>query len=362
MRRGTPSLDDEVEESIELAHDEDEGTPSNLVTTRHTRSHYDLHNRKSGGISAPQSRTSRGILGVIAGSLMGFGATLLMARSDRRVRTRKQVEDITGLRVRVSVPNDKEKPTGLIVQADRHDPVADSFRTLRSVVSLVEGGAAQASGRVPIVAVVSATAGDGKTTVAGNLAASFVEAGTRTVAVNSDFRRPQLSERILGRPVHPIGARIGDLYATPIESLLTRTATYGLALLDLAGNRATPGDLARLVAHRLPEFEKLSAGAIIIDTSPMGSTAEVLEIVPKADVIVLVVRVDHSITAVVRSTIESLRASSHAPIVLVLTGQRPDTSDYYTYGAPAASGKKPDLRPQPVQSQQTSTPAPASGD
>ena len=52
MRRGTPSLDDEVEESIELAHDEDEGTPSNLVTTRHTRSHYDLHNRKSGGISA----------------------------------------------------------------------------------------------------------------------------------------------------------------------------------------------------------------------------------------------------------------------------------------------------------------------
>ena len=53
MRRGTPAGDEEVEESIEFAHDDDDGSsPSSISLTRHTRSHYDLHSRKGGVTSA----------------------------------------------------------------------------------------------------------------------------------------------------------------------------------------------------------------------------------------------------------------------------------------------------------------------
>ncbi len=283
------------------------------------------------GLGAPRSRVSRGVLGGLVGTALGFGATLLLARTDRRIRSRVQAEAIVGVRSQVVIPDSVDRNLGIVVVPERHDPLSDSYRTLRSVVGFIESGSAHAEGRVPVVLVVSGSSGDAKTSVAGNLAAAFVETGIRTVAVNTDFRRPALSLRILGHKVAGLGLTAYELGRVPIRKLLTRSSLEDLVVFDLAGENASPGDLARITAARIPELQGVGASVVVVDTSPVGLTAEVLELVPVADVVVQVVRIDHSSIESVTRASETVRALTKAPLVLVVVGENIDSSNYYEY-------------------------------
>ena len=288
-------------------------------------------NSSIAGLSAPQSRGSRGILLGGVGAMIGFGVVLILARLDRRIRTRQQAESIFGLRMQVAIPiTAKEIAEGLVVVPDRHDALSDSYRTLRSVIGFIEGGAARSAGRAPVVLVVSAGSGDGKTSVSANLAAAFVETGLRTVAVNTDFRRPALMERIAGTKARRLGFSYEDLADLPVSVLLASSSIADLAIFDLAGIGASPGDLARETARLLPELTAL-ASAVVIDSSPVGVTAEVLELVPHADVIVLVTRLNHSSIESATRAIEIIRALSNAHLVLTVVGEAGERSDYDEY-------------------------------
>lgn len=295
------------------------------------------------GLAAPRSRLSRGILGGIVGAIVGFGVALLLAQFDKRIRTRPQAEELLGLRAQVTVPVAPVEATKqVVVEAGRHDSLTDSFRTLRSVVGFVEGGAAREDGRAPIILVVSPGPGDGKTSVSANLAAAYVESGARTIAVNTDFRRPALSERILGRKPEPLAFDAADLATVPPKFLLSKSDTSHLVLLDLAGVQASPGELARITARALPPIARL-ADAVVVDSSPVGATAEVLELVPTADVIVMVVRLNHTTIESARRTVEILRALTQAHLLLVVVGEQPERMDYYYYEY-AAKGTTPRRR------------------
>ncbi len=295
------------------------------------------------GLGAPRSRTSRGLLGLAVGALLGLGAAVALARADRRIRTRAQAESLFGMRSQVSIPATKDHPGNIVVRPDRHEPLSDAYRTLRSVIGFVEGGAARRDGRVPIVMVVSASAGDGKTSVASNLAAAFVESRTPTVAVNADFRRPALTQRITGRRPEEMGFSAAEVATMPISALLTRTPIEGLVVLDLVGNQGSPGELARSTAALLPTLSGTPAGVVIIDTSPVSITAEVLELVPRADVIVLVARLDHTYVDAAQRTIETLRAIGTVEPLLVLVGEKVAHSDYDEY-----AGRLDDRTPRPA--------------
>ena len=283
------------------------------------------------GLSVPTSRSSRALLLGGVGAVIGVAVVLILARLDRRIRTREQAEAIFGLRSQVPLPlASKEEAEGVAVMPGRHDALADAYRTLRSVVGFVEGGVAREAGRAPIVLVVSAGSGDGKTAVAANLAAAFVETGMRTVAVNTDFRRPALSERILGIGARKLGFAYEDLTMIPVTVLLASTGVTDLAILDLAGIDASPGDLARETGRHLPELTRL-ASAIVIDSSPVGITAEVLELVPLADVIVVVTRLNHSSIEAATRAIDTVRALTKAHLILTVVGEEAERSGYDEY-------------------------------
>ena len=284
-----------------------------------------------GGLAAPTSRSSRGVLGGIVGLIAGVGVALMLARSDRRIRTRAQAEEIFGLRSQVAIPETKERQHGVVVVPHRHEPLSDAYRTLRSVVGFVEGGKAQREGRIPVILIVSAASGDAKTSVASNLAAAFVETGVRTVAVNTDFRRPALSQRITGMKAVDLGLTTEALRIAPIKLLLSRSPISGLVVLDLAATQASPGDLARITADRIPDLATVAASVVVVDSSPVGATAEVLELVPLADVIVLTVRVGHTYIDAARRTIDTMKALSPAQMLLVVVGEKVSKTDYYEY-------------------------------
>ena len=121
------------------------------------------------------------------------------------------------------------------------------------------------------------------------------------------------------------------LRTAPIKLLLTRTPINGLVVLDMSGTEASPGDLARITADRIPDLAAVAASVVVVDTSPVGATAEVLELVPLADVIVLTVRVGHTYIDAARRTIDTMKALSSAQTLLVVVGERVARSDYYEY-------------------------------
>lgn len=282
-----------------------------------------------GGLSAPRSRTTRGLLGLIAGLGVGVCIAVLFGVLDRRIRTREQAEAVVDLRARVVIPKVRTEHRGLAVTNGRHDALSDSYRTLRNVIAFVQGSLAPTSG-ARITVVVSPGPAEGKTSLAANLAAAFVEGGQETLAVNTDFRRPRLAAMLADESSHPLPFDLDDLDGINPSLLLTRTVVDNLQLLDLSTIRGSAGELVRATAHILPGLRD-SADAIVVDTSPVGATAEVLEMVPLADVIVVVVRVGQTSIRTAERTVEILRDLTTAPMLLVLTGMKSERAGYYEY-------------------------------
>ena len=282
-----------------------------------------------GGLSAPRSRTTRGLLGLVTGLAVGVGVALLLGLLDRRIRTREQAEAIMGMRARVLIPRVKTDRRSLVVTNGRHDTLSDSYRTLRNVVDFIQGSLEPVD-RARITVVVSPGPAEGKTSMAANLAAAMVETGQHTIVVNTDFRRPRLSGFVAEGPIVLLPIELEDVDSLDPRLLLADTVEPNLALLDLSTLNASAGELVRATAHVLPKLAE-SADAIVVDTSPVGATAEVLEMVPLADVIVVVVRIGSTSISTAVRTIAILRDLTTAPMVLVLTGLKPERNTYYEY-------------------------------
>ncbi|MGB0113966.1 MAG: hypothetical protein WBP59_12145 [Ilumatobacteraceae bacterium] len=288
------------------------------------------------GLSAPTGRRTRAAMGLFVGAAIGTAIALLIAQLDNKIRSREQAETVMEMRARTVIPKVADTTGGIVVQPGRQDPLSDSYRTVRNIVAFAQSGLEPVD-RARVTLVVSPGPGDGKTSLAANLAAAFAETGRRTVAANTDFRRPRLHEAVVGFPTPESGFHLEELDELPRKALPIDDVSAHLKLLDLSGVIGSPGDLARSTMRQLERLA-LDTDEIVIDTSPVGATAEVLELVPYADVIVLVARIGHTSIQVCERTISILRDIATAPILLVLTGEKGKRTSYHEYGERRTTG------------------------
>jgi Mrp family chromosome partitioning ATPase len=282
------------------------------------------------GLSAPTSRRTRAMMGLIVGGTLGIIAAVVLGRLDNKIRSKEQAEEIMGMRARSTIPKVKSTERDqVVVRPGRHDPLSDSYRTVRNVVRFVQGGL-DTGPAARVTLVVSPGPGDGKTSMAANLAAAFAESGDRTVAVNADFRRPRLTSAMLDAGSPELPFHVEDLDVVDTGSLVKGTDNRNLKVMDLASIKASPGDLVRGLIGHMAVLSDVS-DEIIIDTSPVGATAEVLDLLPYADVIIVVVRVGHTSIQAAERTIAILRDIATAPTLMVLTGVKPEKNPYFEY-------------------------------
>ncbi len=326
------SQQDAISRQYSVAFEQDQvlsEAPLALSFTTLQRAEAFALDSSSGGLSAPRSRTTRGLLGLAAGLALGIGVAIVMGLLDRKIRSREQAELVLGLRTRVVVPRVKPDRRGLVVRNGRHDALSDSYRTLRNVIGFIHGGLEPVD-RARVTLVVSPGPGEGKTSLAANLAAAFVENGQDTIVVNTDFRRPRLAGMVTDGPLVMLPFVLEDLETVEPKWLLAETVDPHLQLLDLSTLSGSAGELVRAAAHLVPQLTR-ETDAIVVDTSPVGATAEVLDMVPLADVIVVVVRLGQTSISVAERTVEILRDVSTAPMVLVLSGVKQERMGYYEY-------------------------------
>jgi len=188
----------------------------------------DLHNKlatttPSAGLVAAASGTfrpakpsplTRGLLGAGIGLVVGLGLAVLLEAADDRLRTRRDIEQVTSAPVAGQIPLDRElakrKSTGLLPIIDRPaHGFAESIRALRTSLTFLS-----AEKPIHCIAVTSAEPDDGKSMVAANLAAAYAQAGVTTILVSGDLRRPTLEVDLFPRGRRQPG--LSDLIVQPV--------------------------------------------------------------------------------------------------------------------------------------------------
>ena len=141
-------------------------------------------------ISPKPLRTS--VLALFATLMFVVGLILLKDRLDVRLRDRNEAENLTGLTTLAELPLDKtlvKSGVGVSAIDDSQGLIAESVRSLRVSLRFLALDQPFKS-----ILITSAVPGDGKSTLAINLAASYAEAGARTLLVSADLRRPQVEK------------------------------------------------------------------------------------------------------------------------------------------------------------------------
>jgi len=129
-------------------------------------------------------------LGLALGLLLGFGQALGRSLLDTRVRTTRDIEQLTELPVLASINSrDAAATRGTDISQWAS---AEAYRRLRTNIGFVGLGGERRSSMV----VTSATEREGKTETAVNLARVLAQAGENVLLVDADLRRPQVAARM----------------------------------------------------------------------------------------------------------------------------------------------------------------------
>jgi capsular exopolysaccharide synthesis family protein len=122
-------------------------------------------------------------IGVIVGLAMGIGLAFFIEYLDTSVKTIDDVERALQAPVLGVIPQN----VGYLVFEGPDSPHAEAYRVLRTNIlfSLKDP-------KLNTITIVSAGAGEGKSTTIFNLATIFAQNGSRVLVVDSDLRRPSL--------------------------------------------------------------------------------------------------------------------------------------------------------------------------
>jgi polysaccharide biosynthesis transport protein len=122
-------------------------------------------------------------LGIVIGLVVGVGLAFFIEYLDTSVKTIDDVERTLQSPVLGVIPQN----VGYLIEEGSESPHAEAYRVLRTNLLF-----SRKDDKLNTVAVVSAGAGEGKSTTVSNLATVFAQSGARVLMVDSDLRRPTL--------------------------------------------------------------------------------------------------------------------------------------------------------------------------
>jgi Mrp family chromosome partitioning ATPase len=316
-----------------LAADERAGLASQLAVFETLLGSPDPTLRVSSPATPPtapsSSRAVAMAAGGFAGLVLGLLAVLGLQALDPKLRDEEQLREIYNLPMLARVPRQRSGGSPLIPR-ELTAQVSDAFRTLRSGFNVKQTD--DGPGRA--ILVTGDAAGDGKTTVALNLAAALVAAGNQVMVIECDMRRPSIGRALKLRAPHCVADVLTG--REELVNALVWMRPYGPQLeFLLAGgvdaqevDRIAPASVRKLVrdASTICDF-------VVIDAPPLTDVADALPFARAADEVLLVARLGNSHVRKMTDLGELLTREEITPSGVVLVGAHEPSGYYYSYGS-----------------------------
>ncbi|MCO8125458.1 polysaccharide biosynthesis tyrosine autokinase [Stieleria sp. TO1_6] len=240
-------------------------------------------------------------LGTFLGMLLGSGLALLLEKNANTFRDPNEISSQLGVAILAHVPFFRGKrrktkkgevdpyktlSTDLAVVHQPSSIAAEAIRSLRTAVffdtNSISGG--------KVIQVTSPLPGDGKSTVACNLACSIAQSGKRVLAIDCDLRRPQLTDNfdsdhkegltnVLNGQCDPLDAA----HATPLPNL---------SIMPCGPIPSNPAEALSLpLMNELLNYLREHFDYIILDTPPLLVVTDPSITASMADALILTLRI-----------------------------------------------------------------------
>lgn len=269
------------------------------------------------------------MLSVFLGLGLGVVLAFLRDHMDSSFKTKEDVEDYLGLPVLGLLPFMKvglikKKSVERLVQTDPLSPFSETINDIRTAILF-----SQIDNRPKVILVTSTIPGEGKTTLASNLALAFSRTG-RTLLVDADLRKGRLKE------VAHLGNRPGltDMLAetcTAEEAILPDGETEDLYLLTTG--RMPPNPLEIISSRRFKECIKTlreSFDFIVIDGTPLLPISDSIVLGKLVDAILLTLKTDDITRDMGLEAVRRMQTARLKPVGVVM--QQVDLQKLRSYG------------------------------
>jgi capsular exopolysaccharide synthesis family protein len=315
-------------------------------------------------VSSKPSRPNHirdGLLAVIVGLVLGFGAAFLRDYVDDSLRGVSDVERMSGATlvgviqhmagsdVARSKSRNGQVQEYLVAVDDPKAPATEAYRTLRTNLLFMS-----AVGPLKVLLVTSPLQGEGKSTTAANLATVLAQAGQRVLLVGADLRRPSVHS------FFGLSNRIG------LSSVLSGQAQLAEAVQDpgirdlrvMPGGPIPPNPAELLGSPRMKDLlTEVSdvADWIVLDGPPVLGLADALVLSAIADGTLMVVNEATNRRILAHARDQLVKVSSRT-VGVVLNNFGPAFSYYYSdyymysstyYAAPESEPEEPAKQKKP---------------
>ncbi|HLL91754.1 MAG TPA: polysaccharide biosynthesis tyrosine autokinase [Solirubrobacteraceae bacterium] len=269
------------------------------------------------GAPTGTTTTTTAVLGVLLGLAIAFSIVFLLESLDRRTKSIDEFEREYRLPALAGVPQSAFRAGRAAKRTDLLEP----YRILRSALDF-----AAVTRQLDTLLVTSAVSGEGKTTVAVDLAHAVALTGRRVVLVELDLRRPTISAHFGLRQGAPgltaaltEPARVRELLVEPFPEL-PNLSVLPSGLLppnpsELLGSTNLVDTIAELIS---------SDGIVIVDAPPLNPVADA-QVLLNSSIIhatILVARVGKTTRDEVRRARAILDRHMVEPVGIVVTGLR----------------------------------------
>jgi len=254
-----------------------------------------------------------GVLSLMLGVMLAF----LREALDNTIRSAGELEEklhqgILGvLPLETTKGKQQDQAASHFYLSKAHNHFAEAVRSLRTSVVLAGIDKTQ-----KIIVVTSSVPGEGKTTIASNLALALGQM-EKVLLIDADMRRPSIAKEY-GMDKGTPG--LSELVARTSEAKESIHAFKELGIDVLPAGAVPPNPLDLLSSERFGMIlKKLSEtyDRIIIDSAPTQAVSDSLVLSQNADALVFVVRSDSTPTQVAKNALDRLYGAN-APVIGVV--------------------------------------------
>ncbi|MEO0454824.1 MAG: polysaccharide biosynthesis tyrosine autokinase, partial [Verrucomicrobiota bacterium] len=267
----------------------------------------------------------------LIGLLAGIGILFVLDRIDDRVNSFSEFRDYFEEEVLGQVPFEKEVAAGsdripLLQSDDERQVYSESFRNIRSSLMYM----ATDGERPKVILVTSAIPGEGKSTVACNLARTLAFSGASTLLIDGDIRKGVVHEEF------KISKEKGlaDVLEGAMEwkEAIQEVDLPSLSVISRGSPKKSIGELLiHPISSSIIKEMKSQYDHVIIDSPPVLAADDTPSLAPKVDGVIMVMRSSFTSSRLTQTSLDQLRQRQANIIGIVINCINTSLPDYYHY-------------------------------